>query len=1370
MASQLDGTASPHRLRIGGRFQVDAVLGRGGMATVYRVTEAASQRPLALKQLAVPRDAERREALVALFEREFLTLAQLSHPRVIEVYDYGVEDAAPYYTMELLDGGDLRERSPLPWREACGLLAGVCSSLALIHSRRLVHRDVSPMNIRCTRDGEAKLIDFGAMAPMGTATSVVGTPAFVAPEVVQRLALDGRTDLCSFGATLYFALSGQSPYPARTFSQLAELWKVAPPPPSSLANDVPEALDSLVMSLLCLEPAMRPRTAFEVMQRLTAIAGIQRVEPISVSQAYLSTPVMIGRDEPMHVLRRAMTDALAGEGRSVLVEGASGMGRSRVLDAAAVEAKLLGAAAVRADGSAARSEDFAVAQTLAQQLLEALPELALASARQSGAFACLFEDVAGSPPRLRTLTDSGASRSERQTALCDWILQVAESQLVAIAVDDAHTIDESSAALLAALVSQARRHRLFVVATVETGAPRAHSTALGVLASRSVRLDLEPLTLAQTEGLLGSLFGDAQNLGLVSDRIYGLSAGNPRECMDLARHLVDKGIVSYDSGGWNLPVRLDAGDLPSTAEEAIRDRIAGIAPLARWLAETQAIANDTFGRDDYRSLSQESDPNPIDRAISELLSSQVLIGNGKLYAIAHRTWGSALTAALSAKDRQERHQALAALYERRLPIVSIRHLLEGGLLERGLDRLVELGKTVPDASRLGGDARIPSSEVATTISLALSAARELGRPMREVNELRRWMMQLSVAADDAFYWQVAPDWLEQLKRDSGLLLWHELVGLSDEDRVRRALATAAERYTATPEAERVYAPDEALRCLVYFVTASIAVGSRTMDVELLESLPPLLAPFVPISPLVAVVRLNAVGLCEAMCRARTEHARSNWIEVYESLGKMSASELPYRDRIRNAVAFAIGTLDVRVGRATSVAWAELLDEDPRQRVNALYLRKVIALQMGDAEEAERYRRKAEVLALQTLDPQMFNSTLPLELAAHALAGDLTGVQQVIARIQPLARTSLGWQAYAELAQAQFQQLRGDLESACAAFERCIAMASPDSGGKPRPLIVWLSAIAGHLETLIGLGRSAEARVSGKEALLACQKLGIGLMSHEISRALALAEAKLGDYAEAVARLEAVIDEQRKLGVTGVSLGASYEARARVAIWSGDDGALKEYARLTAGEYRHGRGSALGARWERLMAEARRASKRSLPRLADFESTKLHAERPQSSAERVDEALATASTATERAQRALALLCGDRAARRGYLYLVGRPGLALVASHGAAGPPEGLVEYLGQYLDQAITETGDRTAVLTESQMESALTATAPFRDATNVDHHPLLLTSLAGGMARHAGIAALVTDAGSERLQGGAGLVAALSAYLIQSGDTRGIP
>src|SRR5688572_6524583 len=127
--------------RIGGHYDVVEELGRGGMACVYRVIDARSGETFALKQLLAHADAKRSREAALLFEREFHTLAQLAHPRVIAVYDYGVDEGGPYYTMELLDGGDLRERSPLPWREACELMFDVCSSLALLHSRRLLHRD-----------------------------------------------------------------------------------------------------------------------------------------------------------------------------------------------------------------------------------------------------------------------------------------------------------------------------------------------------------------------------------------------------------------------------------------------------------------------------------------------------------------------------------------------------------------------------------------------------------------------------------------------------------------------------------------------------------------------------------------------------------------------------------------------------------------------------------------------------------------------------------------------------------------------------------------------------------------------------------------------------------------------------------------------------------------------------------------------------------------------------------------------------------------------------------------------------------------------------------------------------------------------------
>ena len=518
------------------------------MATVYRVTDVVTHKAMALKQLTATDDRLRYAMLVALFEREFRTLAELSHPRVIEAYDYGVDEAGPYYTMELLGGGDLRKLSPLPWQEACSLLFGVCSSLALIHSRRLVHRDVSPSNIRCAHDGQAKLIDFGALTSMGAAASIVGTPAFVAPEVLKQSALDGRTDLFSFGATLYYALTGRPPYLARSFAELPELWTVTPTPPSSLVHDIPEALDALVMSLLGLEPAMRPRTAFEVMQRLIVIAGIECAEPLSVSRAYLSNPVLVGRQDAIGRLRGLMTSAFANHGsRSVLVEGEAGVGRSRLLDTCVVEAKVLGAAVLRAGANTAGGDQFAVAQMLAEQLLEVLPGPALASARASRAFEVLFEGGGmpepgmESPVRLRALAGSEAVSLERQKALSDWVLHVSETCSLAIAIDDVHRVDEPSAALLAVLASEARDHRLFVAATVETGATRTAAAALEVFAGRSAGIELQPLTSAQTQELLGSLFGDVQNLQLVSDSVHRVSGGNPRACMDLAKHLVDRG-------------------------------------------------------------------------------------------------------------------------------------------------------------------------------------------------------------------------------------------------------------------------------------------------------------------------------------------------------------------------------------------------------------------------------------------------------------------------------------------------------------------------------------------------------------------------------------------------------------------------------------------------------------------------------------------------------------------------------------------------------------------------------------------------------------------------------------------------------------
>src|SRR5262249_33743723 len=146
--------------------------------------------------------------------------------------------------------------------------------------------------------------------------------------------------------------------------------------------------------------------------------------------------------------------------------------------------------------------------------------------------------------------------------------------------------------------------------------------------------------------------------------IHAIASGNPRAAMDLAQHLVDRGVIRYERGTWTLPPRLDPSDLPRDAEDAIRARIDGLSPLARWLAEAQSLATyRVFTRVDYGLLRPEAKPGDVDRAIDELASERVVTSDGQVFSLAHHGYTAALHAALSEHDQTARHRALVSLYE-----------------------------------------------------------------------------------------------------------------------------------------------------------------------------------------------------------------------------------------------------------------------------------------------------------------------------------------------------------------------------------------------------------------------------------------------------------------------------------------------------------------------------------------------------------------------------------------------------------------------------------------------------------------------------------------------------------------------------------
>jgi eukaryotic-like serine/threonine-protein kinase len=257
-----------------GQYRLGRRIGSGGMGDVYLAEHQLLKRPCAVKLI---RPGELlRSGTVKRFEREVRINATLSHPNIVEIFDYGrTEEGVYYYVMEYLPGLSLAElvklHGPLPPERAVYLLRQVCLALQEAHEAGLIHRDIKPSNIFAARRGGrydvAKLLDFGLVRPTATALApdpsregqILGTPLYMSPEQAQgERTLDARSDIYSLGAVAYFLLTGKPPFNEGTaIAALIAHARDQAPPPSQIRLDLPEDLDRIVMRCLAKAPADR---------------------------------------------------------------------------------------------------------------------------------------------------------------------------------------------------------------------------------------------------------------------------------------------------------------------------------------------------------------------------------------------------------------------------------------------------------------------------------------------------------------------------------------------------------------------------------------------------------------------------------------------------------------------------------------------------------------------------------------------------------------------------------------------------------------------------------------------------------------------------------------------------------------------------------------------------------------------------------------------------------------------------------------------------------------------------------------------------------------------------------------------------------
>jgi serine/threonine-protein kinase len=267
-----------------GRYRVVEALGSGAMGSVFRGQDPRLRRPVALKtiRLGPELEPERRKVLLDTLTREGVTLARLSHPNVVAVYD--LEDApdGAFIAMELVEGANLEG---LLWRrvrlrpdEAVPLGAAIARGLAAAHAQGIVHRDVKPANVLLGRDGSIKVTDFGIAGYLAAASdetdTVFGTPGYLPPETLMGQGYGKAGDLFSLGVLLYRCLTGVSPFPGEQvedllrstlFGQIRPLREKVPA--------IPADLDTLVMLLLARDPGQRPGSAAAVATELDRIAA-----------------------------------------------------------------------------------------------------------------------------------------------------------------------------------------------------------------------------------------------------------------------------------------------------------------------------------------------------------------------------------------------------------------------------------------------------------------------------------------------------------------------------------------------------------------------------------------------------------------------------------------------------------------------------------------------------------------------------------------------------------------------------------------------------------------------------------------------------------------------------------------------------------------------------------------------------------------------------------------------------------------------------------------------------------------------------------------------------------------------------------------
>jgi len=1278
-------TRADTRRVVAGRYRIQGEIAKGGMGMVYRAFDESRGVEVALKQL-LP-DSAQTPRLVALFEREYQTLANLSHPRIIRVYEFGISDVGPYYTMELLAGGeDLQTLSPLGYERACLYLRDVATSLALLHARGLVHRDVTPRNVLTTSDGHVKLLDFGALASFGITEEVLGTAPFIPPEVMRHEPLDQRSDLFSLGALAYYISTGQNAFPARRFEDLIELWRSRPLPPSKLVPEIPPQFDQLVLSLLSDDPRARPAGAAEVIDRLNAIAHLPpepAADAYALAKAYLTNVRLVGRAGPLASLKQTFEAASSGEPRSALVVAEGGLGRSRLLAEAALDAQLAGGIVLRAEASDANP--FATAQILASALLDVLPVEAREAAHTDlTVLAGLGPEFAmrlGAEAQARVPFAAGQWGDQVFEALRRWFSRVAERASLVLCVDNLDRADEASIALLSAFRREEAPLKLVVLATLSTDSSSSASSALKNFQQSSRVIALEPLAATDTAELLHTVFGDAPNLMRSSEWIHGLTAGRPLHIIELVDTLLISGAVRFVDGTWLLPAERPDLSLSHGLSQALAARLSLLSVGARTLAEALCLVQGGISFELCAGLAKRHSENAY-VLLDELVHHRVLVVDAKNCRFANDAVREALASGMSLEDRKARHLALGELMlsstyrDAFTKLMAGRHLMDGGHLSRGAEVVSET------ASQHTYELRDSIHLAAPVIARAFDVFEAEGRSPYETFPLLMGLADASFYADWRWaerYGQKAVDTTEDLLGVRVARRLSRFMGLRLAILV--ALIVSSIRFTIARPRAANYTLEDLFSLSVGGLTALVGSAAAVLDRDAAERGTRALNTLAWLGARSALD--GAHEFCRALIMMLEENAAAASVKL-QSLIKRFEDDKNYKELPADArklwlggVRYALGVYQTMQGNDEVLRTATALEQSgfALHRMFAQQLRLAYHMNRGELDLAEAFRKDVDLHAVHVgsaWQAEIWESASSVLMFMRS--GDVVNSKRVAELFADMSRRMPALLQTAQSARAAVHLARAEFGLARDLYLELLA------NREPRSFAGWLMFRGALATAYNGLKEHERARALCQETagFMVPADAHHPYFSIWVHLEWALAEAALGDTTQAAARL----DELLVAGAPGDNPflgGCLHHARARVAFAAADEVQFDRHLAETRRCFLSTRNAALSALCEQLTL---------LGLNAPWTRPSVRAAAMSGMVER----MSTCTGERERAEIALEAILKLTKATSGMLFRVRDTELEVAARTGVEEPSIDLVDrvrtMLSDFDDEGVTGTYD----------------------------------------------------------------------------------